>query len=244
MFDDVNKSGGPAGNTPGAGATIWPQGTEQAGNSGLAETNSAAGFGLTQDKRSVVEDILADAEAPSAAKPAVFQPKASSADYALEDEAVNASSHAIKKIFFLLVVLAVLGLAVILGYFGYKTFLADENGETTIPAAEESETAAEEEESQAVPDIEPSEETAIIETPAQPYDSDQDGLTDEEETALGLNINSVDSDNDGLFDREEVMVYKTNPLLPDTDYDGYLDGAEVKSGYNPNGSGRLYDLNQ
>lgn len=41
-------------------------------------------------------------------------------------------------------------------------------------------------------------------------DSDQDGLTDQEEKALG-----------------------TNPNMADTDGDGYSDGAEIKSGYNP-----------
>jgi len=77
----------------------------------------------------------------------------------------------------------------------------------------------------------------------EPIDSDQDGLSDEEEETLGTNINSVDTDNDGLFDREEVKVYKTNPLAPDTDGDGYLDGDEVKDGYNPNGPGKLYEIN-
>ena len=41
-------------------------------------------------------------------------------------------------------------------------------------------------------------------------DIDQDGLTDQEEKALG-----------------------TNPNMADTDGDGYSDGAEIKSGYNP-----------
>lgn len=70
-------------------------------------------------------------------------------------------------------------------------------------------------------------------------DTDQDGLTDEVEAGLGTNVSSVDSDHDGLFDLEEVVTYKTDPLNPDTDSDTYLDGAEVKAGYNPKGSGRL-----
>lgn len=76
----------------------------------------------------------------------------------------------------------------------------------------------------------------------QSKDSDQDGLTDDEETVLGTNPNDADSDHDGLFDREEVKVYKTDPLNPDTDGDTYSDGAEVKSGYNPNGAGKLYEI--
>lgn len=70
-------------------------------------------------------------------------------------------------------------------------------------------------------------------------DSDSDSLTDAEEIAAGTNLNVIDTDNDGLSDYEEVKIYKTNPLSADTDGDGYLDGAEVKSGYNPNGPGKL-----
>ena len=70
-------------------------------------------------------------------------------------------------------------------------------------------------------------------------DSDSDGLSDAEEKAAGTNINVIDTDNDGLSDYEEVKIYHTNPLSADTDGDGYLDGAEVKSGYNPNGPGKL-----
>lgn len=42
----------------------------------------------------------------------------------------------------------------------------------------------------------------------------------------------LDSDQDGLTDQEEKMI-GTNPKNPDTDGDGYSDGKEVKSGYNP-----------
>lgn len=41
-----------------------------------------------------------------------------------------------------------------------------------------------------------------------------------------------DSDQDGLTNDEEAL-YGTNPQLQDTDGDGYSDGAEVRSGYNP-----------
>ncbi len=75
--------------------------------------------------------------------------------------------------------------------------------------------------------------------PAVPVDSDSDGLTDDEEAALGTNPNIIDTDNDGLSDYEEVKIYKTNPLVVDTDRDGYPDGTEVRGGYNPNGDGKL-----
>lgn len=81
-----------------------------------------------------------------------------------------------------------------------------------------------------VPDSEPS------------LDSDGDGLTDEEEAAIGTDIVNPDTDADDLTDGEEVNIYKTDPLKPDTDGDGYLDGQEVKGGYNPNGEGKLLDV--
>lgn len=52
--------------------------------------------------------------------------------------------------------------------------------------------------------------------------------------AQNTNTNSLflDSDQDGLTDQEEKMI-GTDPLNPDTDGDGYSDGEEVSSGYNP-----------
>jgi hypothetical protein len=73
-------------------------------------------------------------------------------------------------------------------------------------------------------------------------DSDADGLSDEEEKALGTNPYDQDTDHDGLGDYQEVNVYKTNPLNQDTDCDGISDGAEVKMGRNPKGRGMLKDL--
>ncbi|MEA2088834.1 MAG: hypothetical protein U9O55_03290 [Patescibacteria group bacterium] len=70
-------------------------------------------------------------------------------------------------------------------------------------------------------------------------DSDFDGLSDKEEKELGTNIYMADTDGDGLLDKEEVRIYLTDPLVADTDKDGYIDGEEVKSGYNPNGDGKL-----
>lgn len=85
--------------------------------------------------------------------------------------------------------------------------------------------------------VTPVEEEPVI--PMAPVDTDQDGLTDEEEASVGSNINIVDTDGDGLSDYEEVKIYTTNPLLADTDGDGYSDGDEVSNGYNPAGEGKL-----
>lgn len=58
-------------------------------------------------------------------------------------------------------------------------------------------------------------------------DTDGDGLTDQEELALGTDPKNPDTDGDKLTDGEEVKVYKTDPLNPDTDYDALIDGDEV-----------------
>lgn len=42
-----------------------------------------------------------------------------------------------------------------------------------------------------------------------------------------------DSDNDGLKDWQEIQIYLSDPCKKDTDSDGYLDGEEVASGYDP-----------
>lgn len=94
------------------------------------------------------------------------------------------------------------------------------------PAVEVNETAA--------PTVEPA---AVI------PDSDLDGLTDEEEVTFGTDSYNADSDQDGLIDREEAKVYETNPLNPDTDGDGFKDGAEISNGYNPKGAGKLLEIN-
>ncbi len=49
---------------------------------------------------------------------------------------------------------------------------------------------------------------------------------------LELNV-LIDQDNDGLSDLLETSVHNTDPLLPDTDNDGLIDGREVELGSNP-----------
>ncbi len=72
-----------------------------------------------------------------------------------------------------------------------------------------------------------------------PADLDLDGLSADEETLAGSSDASQDTDQDGLGDFDEVRVYLTNPSKADTDGDGFKDGQEVSSGYNPSGKGRL-----
>ena len=65
---------------------------------------------------------------------------------------------------------------------------------------------------------------------------------DGDEVSFGTDASNADTDADGLSDSAEIRVYKTNPLDPDSDDDTYLDGAEVRAGYDPNGTGRLNDI--
>lgn len=78
----------------------------------------------------------------------------------------------------------------------------------------------------------------------QVIDSDGDGLTDAEEQSLGTNTHALDTDNDGLTDKQEVKVYNSDPKKADTDGDSFTDGEEVKHFYNPNGAGKLINVNE
>lgn len=50
---------------------------------------------------------------------------------------------------------------------------------------------------------------------------------------------AADSDNDGVSDSDEINVWRTDPLNPDTDGDGYADGYKILRGLNPLGPGKL-----
>lgn len=79
-------------------------------------------------------------------------------------------------------------------------------------------------------------------------DTDGDGYADEEELQNGYSprhgdgkrLREVDSDNDKLWDDWEIAL-GTDFFNPDTDGDGYQDGQEVMSGYDPRvfGGGKL-----
>ncbi|HEY5865836.1 MAG TPA: hypothetical protein VI542_09870 [Candidatus Tectomicrobia bacterium] len=73
--------------------------------------------------------------------------------------------------------------------------------------------------------------------PAHDPDTDDDGLRDGVETALGTNPNDSDTDKDGLTDGVEVAMGPGNgcldPLNPDSDGDTLLDGDEVAAETNP-----------
>ncbi|MDP5231661.1 MAG: gliding motility-associated C-terminal domain-containing protein [Cellulophaga sp.] len=55
-------------------------------------------------------------------------------------------------------------------------------------------------------------------------DTDNDGLSDDDEIAIGTNPNEEDSDNDGILDADEVGNDVANPI--DTDLDGIIDALD------------------
>jgi len=74
-------------------------------------------------------------------------------------------------------------------------------------------------------------EIALGTSPAN-SDTDADGLEDGAEYTLGTDPLNQDSDDDGLSDGNEVSI-GTDPLLTDTDGDGVSDGDEISGGTDP-----------
>ncbi len=64
-------------------------------------------------------------------------------------------------------------------------------------------------------------------------DCDNDGMSNIREVQLGTDAARADTDGDGLTDYEETAVYGTDPLNPDTDNDSISDGDEIRTGLNP-----------
>lgn len=202
------------------------------------------------------EDIFSDTEIE---KPAAFQAKSSNVENLVVEDEPDGSKK--KLILLIVVLLGLLGILVAV-YFGYSYFIKGEKIDylnKDVSNELEAEPLLQNNNAQENPniiinqnpqDVENNNTNENISTPINTevnknelLDSDNDGVPDQEEIIRGMNIYSNDSDGDGLNDREEIYVYNTDPTNPDTDGDGFLDGDEVKAGFNPNGPGRLYDIN-
>ncbi len=66
-------------------------------------------------------------------------------------------------------------------------------------------------------------------------DSDADGLTDVFERLARTDVARADTDGDGLLDGYEVGTSRSDPLLIDSDLDGFTDAAELRFGGDPLG---------
>jgi hypothetical protein len=146
-----------------------------------------------------------------------------------------------KKSWAKLLVLILAGIVAVAGIGGWVLFRGYFlKSQQVKPATEEQPAVGEQRETEGIfpePETDAEQPEEII-----PADTDGDGLTDDEELMIGTDPNNMDTDGDALLDRDEVKVYKTDPLDPDTDQDSYLDGEEVKNGYDPKGSGKLFEV--
>jgi len=267
MFDDLNNSNNSAkednnpqnkdNSQPPAPASDNSQAPAAPANISTPPVSAPLGARpASPEKSDRLEDIFADSDGNQGeVKPAVFQPKQADGNTGTDNEA-SKNGSAWQKIAIPLVLIIGIGLLGVGAVFGYRLIVVYLAGdeimvETENPIDTSGETDMVDREDQAMNNNEPGDletDTGPIASPplAMPNtkDSDNDGLTDAEEAALGTNTLNVDTDDDGLFDREEVKVYNSNPLDPDTDGDGYTDGSEVQAGYNPVGEGKLYEIRQ
>jgi len=182
------------------------------------------------ENKKQVEDIFSGTEKVSESplaekKPDVFSPKHQEVSNEKTEVSENKKLKDMdfKKYIVLGSIIFILILIGFAAYFTYnnffKTDLSNKNLESNIV--------------EDVVDKQP-EVNQQIQEEVNPNEVIMDDFTENEE--------EIDSDDDGLFDREEVKVYKTDPNNPDTDGDGYYDGDEVKSGYNPSGAGKMFEI--
>jgi hypothetical protein len=193
--------------------------------------------GSPQGEVGGIDDIFSDVkEAPPVLGSQKVPGTTASSAIKKEMASIETPRQGFKKI--LIVAVSVVVFAGVLGFGGYWVYNNVLKSKPLSPALNIN--AAPAQENAVTPPAqeiaEPQPEQAA---PQLIIDSDNDGLTDAEEKALGTDPNNPDTDGDGLFDGEEVKVYKTDPLNPDTDGDGFKDGAEVKNGYDPKGPGKL-----
>jgi len=233
MFDDLNEKNKGAQNL--SGFKSIQDAPAQKAEDMFSEVETGAGFNPPE-------------------KPNAFKPKEPAEQI---EEYVEDDGHKAQKVFVLVAIILGVALIAVGGVWAFRYYSVGEifNSKEAVqePSAEtikqedatpvkkieaENIPAAEEETAPAATDEPQPEETLTQDA----VDTDQDGLSDEEENILGSKIDDTDSDDDGLFDREEVEVYDTNPSNPDTDGDTYTDGSEVAGGYNPNGDGKLYEI--
>lgn len=152
---------------------------------------------------------------------------------------VKPQKNKIFMIMMIVLIVVVLGLA---GIFAYNYFTKDSTPEETSPneSLDELLDLMNKEKQDVGEDVDDSEQDpGDIEDETEneedtPYlDSDNDGLSNEEEFNSGTNAYKADTDEDGLNDFEEIEIYNSDPVNSDTDGDGYKDGDEVKNGYDP-----------
>ena len=123
---------------------------------------------------------------------------------------------------FALLVLPVV-IAVVAAVIASRTFFLPRPAAVTTPPIEPAATGTPSTGQLAAPQIERPE-----------ADDDNDGLVNREEIqTYHTNPANADSDSDGLADGDEVNVFKTDPLNEASAGSPYLDGTNLKNGYDP-----------
>jgi hypothetical protein len=147
--------------------------------------------------------------------------------YVMPDKYIVKGSTGGNKGLIIVSVILLLVIAITGGYLAYD--MISRQNATAEPTAEPprieiiEESAVQPEITETELEATTTEETVIPEA--------EEVATSTPEQAVSLQ-NSLDSDNDALTDVEET-VFGTLPTNPDTDGDGYKDGIEVNNGYNP-----------
>lgn len=142
-------------------------------------------------------------------------------------------------------VIIVGGAAVLLAVSGALYYFLFSLPKKAVAPAEQTETTGNQ---PAAPAAEPVAAPAITETATLPSGNEaatSTAATSTPETASSTAAAvsysfGLDSDQDGLTDKEEALL-GASPLTPDTDSDGYFDGAELKNLYDPASPGKLID---
>lgn len=200
----------------------------------------------TEDVFAEVPDPMHKAEtlAVRPASPAANMPR--SFDTPVSEAYTIAEPIASKRL--MMLALFIVGVVIIGGggLWIYMRFIADESGTALSPSGTiiAPVVPTSPAPSNQVAPIPPASSGPIVDTNilfGEPVDLDGDGLDDIDETSIGTDAKNWDSDSDGLSDGDEVLVWKTNPNNPDTDGDTFLDGAEVKNGYRPDGPGKIFE---
>jgi hypothetical protein len=175
--------------------------------------------------------------APVAAAPLFKHDEPVSEGKIIANRHTGTGGHLWKTIVIVVIAFIAMGLAAYLAY----TFMNPKSEK--VVETPDGQTAGQNDENAVIPDGKGDTEDAPDVPDVQIIiDTDGDGLTNDEEKSAGTNVAKPDTDNDLLGDREEVQVYGTDPLRADTDDDGYTDGQEVRSGYNPNGPGKILEI--
>lgn len=196
------------------------------------------------NKKEEIEDIFEEVDGETAKTPSSSIPESQPTAGPAVKEVIEKETPGGKSKLFMRIILIVAAflLIAVVGYTIWQYFSEPATDDNTVVINTSNENVNEvvvNTNSQNINVSQPVINSSIVKT-----DSDRDGLLDEDEKELGTNPNTPDTDKDGLFDYEEVNVYHTDPTDPDTDKDGYKDGEEVSNGFNPNGTGKLYNLNQ